>query len=76
VTTTTTQSRQRRSETAGEQRTPRREGTAIPSSGWSTPLWAHALPAWNGNAGMLSSEAELAHKQDAVRRWRGLPGGD
>jgi hypothetical protein len=77
--TTNLLSRQRRSETPADQRAVRpQERVSMPGGNWSTPLWAHALPAWRGNglAHDLTSEAELAYKHDAVRRWRGLPSGD
>ncbi len=79
MTKSSAQSLQRRSETSNDERVARPlERRLLPSGNWSMPLWAHALPAWRGNglAHDLTGEAELAHKHDAVRRWRGLPGGD
>ena len=77
--TTNLVKRQRRSDGTNDQRAARtQERASVPSGAWSTPLWAHALPAWRGNglAHDLTGEGELAYKHDAVRRWRGLPGSD
>ena len=66
--------RQRRSETYQGSRD-HRELRRLSSDGWSTPLWDHALPAWNVGAKTREATgvAELVHRQEAVRRWRGQP---
>ena len=78
MTTSNALSHQRRSEAPNDQRAERPHERGQAHTKWSMPLWAHALPAWRGNglAHDLTGEAELAYKQDAVRRWRGLPSGD
>jgi hypothetical protein len=79
VTTSNVLSHQRRSDVSNDHRAARPHDRApLAPPNWSVPLWAHALPAWRGNglAHDLTGEAELAYKHDAVRRWRGLPGGD
>ncbi len=81
MTTSSTLPRNRRSKSSNDQRTvivTTSDRGLMPSGSWSAPLWGHALPAWRGNgqAHDLTVEAELAYKQDAVRRWRGLPGSD
>lgn len=65
---------QRRSETVSISRDIR-ELVCVSDNGWSVPLWEHALPAWCGVARSREAVgfAELAWRQEAVRRWRGLP---
>jgi hypothetical protein len=67
-------SRLRRSETPNAARDHREVGR-LPSNGWSTPLWDHALPAWSAGAKIQEAVGyvELAQRREAVRRWRGLP---